>query len=188
MRSPARRGPAGRPGAEDRLGADQRPRRPSRRCHREGLVQGGRLPDPSRTHQTKPAQCAAKIQRAHGRGADGIRIFARRDRCAGRQRRGVRARKKAVVVAPKSNSGSSPRTRGPITTGTSRRIGYPPQLVADTSAGGYGCLLSQGRRIEKRIPSVHFTASLGRRFPRTIPLSIQSFTRHPPLLTRIMER
>ena len=47
VRSPARRRLAGRTGAVDRPGADQRPRRPSRRRHRKGLVQGRGLPDPA---------------------------------------------------------------------------------------------------------------------------------------------
>ena len=50
----------------------------SRRCHREGLVQGRRLADPAST-RTKPSlrRDAAEIQPAHGRGAGRVRLFAR---------------------------------------------------------------------------------------------------------------
>ena len=58
LQSPARRRPARGSGAEDRPGADQPAHAASRRCHREGLVQGRRLADPARSQQSRA--CAAR--------------------------------------------------------------------------------------------------------------------------------
>ena len=70
--------------------------RPSRRCHRKGLVQGGRLAGPHGAQQAQPAPRAAEFQPARDRGADRVRIFQGRDRGAGRQGRGLRARAQAL--------------------------------------------------------------------------------------------
>ena len=69
VQPPAGGGPPRRPGAEDRSGADQSAHHPSRRYHREGLVQGCRLPDPAGANKTKLAPHAAKVFPALGRGA-----------------------------------------------------------------------------------------------------------------------
>ena len=99
VRSPARRRPAGRAGAVDRPGADQRPHAASRRCHRKGLVQGRRLADPPFAQQAEPAPHPAEIQPAHRRGAGRVRVFDQRDRCPGRQGRGLRQRAQALTPA-----------------------------------------------------------------------------------------
>ena len=59
--------------------------RPSRRRHRKGLVQGGRLAGPPGAQQAEPAPRAAEFQPARHRGAGRVRIFQGRDRCPGRQ-------------------------------------------------------------------------------------------------------
>ena len=97
VRSPARRRPAGGSGAVDRPGAHRPPHPASRRCHREGLVQGGRLADPAVAQQAEPAPYPAEIQPAHRRGAGRVRVFDQRDRCPGRQGRGLRQRTQALT-------------------------------------------------------------------------------------------
>ena len=74
--------------------------RPSRRYHREGLVQGSRLADPAAAQQAGPASFAAEIQPARRGSAVGIRIFQRRDRSPGRRGRGMRPERKRSGRAP----------------------------------------------------------------------------------------
>ena len=106
MQSPARRGPAGWPGAEDRPGAHQSAYHLPRRCDRKGLVQGGRLSDPARSQQAEPAANAAEIQPALGRGARGVRLFQRRDRCDGSHGRCLRKRAQALMEISSSGRGA----------------------------------------------------------------------------------
>ncbi len=80
----------------------------SRRCHREGLVQGRRLADPAGAHQAEPAPDPAEIQPAHRRGAGRVRLFDERDRGPGRQGRGLRlANASAKAVVPVRNAGAA---------------------------------------------------------------------------------
>ena len=141
VRSPAGRRPAGRAGAVDRPGADQRPHRPSRRRHRKGLVQGRRFADPLDTQQGEPAPHAAEIQPAHRGGAGGVRLFQRRDRCFGRRR--------AWSAAPSASADRAwfgrPGTRGDLTA------------------------RARSRHLRRRAAFAYFTASLAGASPLPSP-------------------
>ncbi|MGY4466050.1 crotonobetainyl-CoA:carnitine CoA-transferase CaiB-like acyl-CoA transferase [Bradyrhizobium sp. LB9.1b] len=114
VQSPPRRGPARRPRAEDRPGADQPAHDRPRRYHREGLVQGRGVADPARSQQAEPAQPAAEIQPALGRGAGRVRLLQVRDQRDGRAGHGLRPRaqalrRDAIELTTRRKKGALPR-------------------------------------------------------------------------------
>ena len=90
----------------------------SRRCHRKGLVQGGRLADPAFAQQAEPAPDPAEIQPAHRRGARRVRVFEGRDRWPGRQGRGLRQRERGERRSASPSRGPTGRGMVPAFAGT----------------------------------------------------------------------